>query len=256
MICFVLIFNQNDFHKSSVINSSNTFTGSIYDSYNNSIAYFNLKDENKKLSEENALLKTQLKGYQISEYNTFSIVNDSVRKLKYLISSAQIINSFTKGENNYLTLNVGRKNGVEPQMSIVDSKGIIGFTKDVSEHYSTIVPVIHRQFLISIVHEKSNTLGLLKWTDNNNSKTATVINLPKYIDIKKGDRIVTKGNDGVFIPNELAGTIVSIFTEDGSDYRSAIISLAVDYSSLENVHVVKNLFRDEQKEIENQTEDK
>lgn len=254
MLCFALIFKQNNFHNSSVVNSSNNFTGSIYDSYSNSKAYFNLKQENALLIEENALLKTQLKGYNISEYNNFAVVNDSIKKLNYKISSAQIINSFTKGENNYLTLNAGKKNGVEPQMSIVNSKGVVGFTKDVSDHYSTVIPIIHRSFLISVVHEKSNALGLLKWTADNNYKTATIINLPKYINIKKGDKIVTKGNDGIFIPNELIGTIESVFTEDGSDYNSGIISLSVDYNALVNVHVIQNLYRDEQKELEQKTE--
>lgn len=228
--------------------------GGVYDSYSNSRAYFNLKEENEKLIEENSELKTQLKGYNISEYNNFAVINDSLKKLNYKITSAQVISSFTKGKNNYLTLNVGLKNGIKPQMSVVDSKGVVGFTKDVSDHYSTVIPILHREFLISIIHQKSKALGLLKWTLDNNHKTATVINLPKYIDIKKGDKITTKGNDGIFIPNEMVGTIESIFTEDGSDYNSGIVNLSVDYNSLINVHVVENLYRSEQKQLEEKTE--
>lgn len=250
-ICSILIFNQNDFHKSSILNSSNAFTGGLYEMYNNSQAYFNLRDENEKLIEENARLKTQLMGYRITEYNSFSVINDSVKKLKFQFASAQVINTFFKGQNNYLTLNIGRKNGVEPQMGVVDANGIIGFIKDASDHYSTVIPIIHRQFLISIIHGKSKALGLLKWTDDNTRSTATAINLPKYIDIKKGDEIVCKGNDGIFLPNALIGTVESVFSEDGSDYNSAIINLSVDYSALENVHVVKNLYREEQKQLEN-----
>ncbi len=255
VVCFVLIFNQNDFHNSSRINSSNRVIGSVYDSYSNSVAYFNLKAENEKLNAENAKLKSQLKGYKISEYNSFAVVNDSIKKLNYKISPAQIINSFTKGENNYLTLNVGSKNGIEPQMSVLDSKGVIGFTKDVSDHYSTVIPIIHREFLISIIHQKSKSLGLLKWTEDNSQFTATVINLPKYIKIKKGDKIVTKGNDGIFIPGELIGTVQSVFAEDGSDYNSCIIKLSVDYNALMNVYVVKNLYRNEKKNLEDKLEE-
>ena len=71
----------------------------------------------------------------------------------------------------------------------------------------------------------------------------------------KGDEIVSKGNDGVFIPNEPIGTIESIFVEDGSDYISAIIKLHVDYKSVSHVYVVKNLFKGERKALEEKLDD-
>lgn len=250
IISFVLIIRQNNFHNSSVLNSSNQFIGGIYNSFNNITSYINLKDENAKLNAENAKLKMLLQGYKINEYNDFILVNDSIKKLKFDISNAKVINAFTKGENNYITINKGKSNGIEPHMSVTNSNGIIGFTKDVSEHYATIIPVIHRKFLISVVHKKSNSIGLLKWTEENDRFSATVINLPKYVDIKVGDKILTKGGDGIFMPNEKIGVISSIYTEGGSDYNTAQIDLYVDFNALSNVYVIKNILKIEKEEIE------
>lgn len=254
-VCFALIINQNNFHKTSVVNSANSITGSVYSTLDNFTAYLSLKKENEKLNAENAHLKMLLKGYQISEYNSFSIVNDSIRKLQYKIVSGKIINTFTKSESNYLTMNLGTINGVEPQMGVMNSSGIVGFVKDVSTHYATVVPIIHKKFLMSVAHQPSGASGLLQWTSDNSTQTATVINLPKYISLNAGDTIVSKGNDGIFLPNEPVGMVETVFIEDGSNYNSAIIKLSVDFSSVNSIHVVKNLLREEQKSLETKIEE-
>lgn len=51
-----LTIQSHTYHKSKFINSANSITGGIYGMSNSVISYFNLKEENKKLHEENLSL--------------------------------------------------------------------------------------------------------------------------------------------------------------------------------------------------------
>lgn len=255
IVCFTFIFRQNDFHNSTVFNASNFVVGSVYEKVDDAKSYINLKQENSRLNDENARLKTLLYGKDSSQNKRFVLFSDTLQNLHYKYISGKIINVFTKGENNYLTLNLGSKNGIQPHMGVVGPFGIVGFTKDVSNHFSTIIPVIHRKFVISVAHKKTNTTGLLQWKGDDDFNTATVINLPKYIEMKVGDTIVTKGFDGIFNVDENVGYITEIFSEGGDDYNTAKITLFTDYRRISNVKVIKNFHQKEKLELENNIED-
>jgi rod shape-determining protein MreC len=229
--------------------------GSVYEQVDNAKSYINLKEENRRLNEENARLKTSLYGKDSANNAKFLTHKDTLSRLHYKYISGKIINVFTKGENNYLTLNLGKKHGIEPHMGIIGPYGIVGFTKDVSKNFSTVIPIIHRKFTISVAHKKTNTTGLLQWQGNDNFNTATVINLPKYITIKVGDTITTKGFDGIFNAGENVGYITEVFAEGGDDYNTAKIFLFTDFRRISNVKVIKNFYQKEQLELENNIEE-
>ncbi|MFP5471153.1 MAG: rod shape-determining protein MreC [Bacteroidia bacterium] len=255
IVCFSLIIRQNDFHNSSFFNASNYVVGSVYEKIDDAKSYINLKEESALLSEENARLKTLLYGKDSLSKAKFLVKKDTLQNLHYKYISGKIINVFTKGENNYLTLNLGSKQDIEPHMGIVGPHGIVGFTKDVSKNFSTVVPIIHRKFTISVAHKKSNTTGLLQWQSNDNFSTATVINLPKYITINVGDTITTKGFDGIFNAGENVGYITEIFSKGGDDYNTAKINLLTDFRRISNVKVIKNFHQKEKLQLENSIEE-
>lgn len=59
-ISLFLTIQSHSYHKSKFINSANFLTGGVYESVNNINQYFNLKEENLKLQEENNNLKSLL----------------------------------------------------------------------------------------------------------------------------------------------------------------------------------------------------
>jgi rod shape-determining protein MreC len=249
-ICFTLIIRQNNFHQSSVFNASNAVVGSVQESIDNVKTYVNLRKENERLNEENAQLKTLLFG-QDSTFNTqFINVKDSLKNLQYKYISGKVVNVFVKGENNFLTINLGSTNGIAPHMGVVGPKGIVGFTKDVSKHYSTVVPIAHRKFAISVAHKNSKSIGLLQWQGGDNFTTATVINLAKYVPMKAGDTIVSKGFDGIFNSGELVGYIIDIYSDGDDDYNTAKIKLFTDFNVISSIKVISNSYQKEQKELE------
>jgi len=254
--CFTLIIRQNNFHHSAVLNSSNYVVGTVQESVNDVKSYLNLRKENQRLNEENARLKTLLFGQDSTLNKQLISVKDSLNNLQYKYISGKVVNVFVKTENNYLTINLGSLNGIKPHMGVVGPRGIVGFTKDVSKHYSTVVPIAHRKFIISVAHKKSGSIGLLQWQLSDNYATATVINLAKYIPMKVGDTIVTKGFDGIFNAGELVGVIEKLYAEGGDDYNTAKLKLFTDFNLISNIKVIDNAYQKEQKEIETKAEEK
>ena len=97
-IALALIFNNLDFHKSKFINSANSVTGGFYSRASNLSEYFNLKAENKKLSEENTQLKNLLSKKNLLDSNSTKdyFVIDTIKFYqKFSYTSAKIFN------NNY-----------------------------------------------------------------------------------------------------------------------------------------------------------
>ena len=85
---FSLLFTiqSHSYHKSKFINSANFLTGGVYNSLNNTTNYFNLKSQNRLLSDENKRLRSLLLNNQIKQS---SISNKDKDKLIFLLVETQ-----------------------------------------------------------------------------------------------------------------------------------------------------------------------
>ncbi|MBL4592245.1 MAG: rod shape-determining protein MreC, partial [Flavobacteriales bacterium] len=94
-ISFVLLVKNNNYQNSKVFNSSNFLIGNLYSTVNNVNDYFNLKEVNAELAEQNARLQsTQISTF--SKVNGITVeINDTVYSQKYVYTSAKAINSST-----------------------------------------------------------------------------------------------------------------------------------------------------------------
>ena len=220
IISFALIFNwRNTLHHSSFLSSSNYVLGSALELNSNVSSYFNLAETNKGLVEENKDLKSKIHNQEIILSNDFVFLNDSVFKKQYKFLHAKIISSQFKNRENFLILNQGRKTGVQQNMGVIGNYGLIGVVVSVGKYYSSVLPVINSNFELAVRHKDSKSFGILKWGTNDNWLSATVEDIPSYIDIKIGDIIETSGASGIFPKGVLVGK-----SDKSSSYRSDSVS--------------------------------
>lgn len=239
VLAVLFTIQSHSFHKSKFVNSANFISGGIYDRVNNFKEFFLLKKENQRLSEENAYLRNLLAIENKDSVSTDVLVLDSLKyNQKYSYTSAKVINNNYRKNNNYLTIDRGSNSGVEPDLGVINSKGIVGITKSVSNNYATVLSVLNVNSRINAKLLNSDYFGSLSW-DNEDYNVVQLQDLPVQASIYVGDTIVTGGKSTIFPEGIPIGTIRDFKTQNNR-YEYINIGLFNDMSSIGYVQVIKN----------------
>jgi len=243
---FLIIQNQN-YHKAAFLNSSNVLVGSIVTATTDVSDYFALTDQNKVLAEEVAQLnaKIELLEAQLDPGESGLISQDSL----YQFMPANVVNNSFRQLNNYLTLNKGRLDGVQPNQGVLSLDGIVGKIRSVSDRFSIVVSVLHTEFLVSSVLKRSGTLCTTNW-DGRNPGYANLIYVPRHVFVNQGDTVTTSGYNSIFPPNQPIGVVDEVSTSPNATFHEIRIKLATDFSSLNYVSVINHLLATEKDSLE------
>ncbi|XLS28668.1 rod shape-determining protein MreC [Flavobacteriaceae bacterium M23B6Z8] len=248
-IGLILTIQSHTYHRSKFINSANWLTGGIYSSVNNVSSYFGLKDQNQQLLEENKRLRDLLFNQPEA---IDSLQRDSTRK--YTLTTASIIKNSFKRTNNYLTLDKGTAQGVENDMGVISSKGVIGIIDNTSANYSVVQSVLNSLSEINASLKTAPFFGTLKW-DEKDYRFVQLTDIPKNAPIKKGDTIVTGGMSTIFPKDILIGTIEDFTLTNTNNYYDITVRLFNDMANIEHVYIIKNQDKQEIIQLENTATD-
>ncbi len=237
-----LFSSKNSFYSSNYINSSNAVFAGIFNIKNDILSYFKLKKINNELMVENALLKEKVYNQNIKVGKRFVKIDDSLYFKSFTFQKTEIINAQFKFAENNLIINKGKLNGINTKMGVVGTRGIIGIIDNVSKHYSSVKPLIHLQFGLKVVHEKSNTWGDYSWVPSkNNYRTAFIENIPIYASVNKKDYFVTTGSDGIFPKGIKVGKVIKVSKNKELQTLLVTIELEEDFASVNIGFIVKNI---------------
>jgi rod shape-determining protein MreC len=253
-VCMYMTVQYNKKQQATYLYSANTFLGAVYQRYDKLMKYSELSSINDSLASENARLYARLGNAKFSEYlvQDSVLVKDSSSKViqRYTYIGASIINNSISSPNNYITLNRGRKHGVEPGMGVITRRGVVGIVKNVSEEFSQVMSVLHQQSKVSASLSKSDYFGSLVWRKTSDPLRLSLETLPKHADIAVGDTIQTSGFSYIFPSGVPIGTVENYKVEAGSNFYTAQIALFEDLSKLRYVYIVNHLFRKQQENLE------
>lgn len=252
-ICFYLIFQNSFYQKAQFISSSNSVAGNVFTTVNSTREYFNLKETNEMLARENAILHTASKAAFVRTKTSETTVNDTLLKQQYIFVNARVVNNSVSKRNNYLTLNIGSNRGIKPEMAVISSNGIVGITKAVSENFTSVLSVLNKDAKISAKIKKNNYFGSLSW-EGGDYKLGTLTDIPTHVKILKGDTIVTNAFSAIFPENIMIGFIESYEIKPGDNFYTISVRFSTNFKNVAHVFVVKNLMKDEQKKLEQETQ--
>lgn len=238
------------YQNAKIFTASNYYTASVNEARSNIAYYFKLKDENSLLSQQNALLFQQKFNSALQNFDTLSspIFNDT---LPYKLIAGKVINSTINLPENFLTLNVGALHGVKAEMGVISDYGVVGIVKDVSEHFSTVIPLINSTFSISASVKRLNYFGFYEWPGNS-YKYAVLNDIPQHVNLTVGDTLVTRGASGIFPVGIPLATVSSVLKKPGRNYLEVDLELLTNFRTLKHVYVIDNALKEEQKKLENQ----
>ena len=211
--------------------------------------YVRLKEQNIALRNENIELKNQIEAYKNALIeNKITTTTDSLPDKIYTYKSAQVVKNQTSLQQNFITLNVGLKNGVKQGMGVVCANGIVGIVAATSKNYSSVISLLNTSIKISAKHKKTGAFGSLTWKGINYQRVS-LTDIPLHINLQVGDTIVTSGYSAIFPENIPIGSIAKIETDEGNVYNLDI-KLFVDFKLLNNVYVVNSKHHTERTQID------
>jgi len=251
-ISVALTVQSHSYHKNKFVNSSNSITGGIYSIKSNITGYFNLKEENKVLVEENARLRKNLESYKELAINHKIDTNSLYYKYRF-ISAKVINNSFSKTKNK-ITLDKGRVDSLQLDMGVITSKGIVGIIDNVSRKYATAQSILNTNSQINAKLKKSKHFGSLVW-NTKDPNIAQLIDIPRLAPVKVGDTIITGGRSTIFPEGILVGYVKDF--ELTKDQNSLVLNIQLfnDMTNLEHVFIIENIDSNEIQQLENGNQD-
>lgn len=250
IISLFLLVKNNTYHRASVWNSSNQIVGTAYEKVDEIKTYLSLRTVNDSLAAENAKLRNQLN----SSFTSDSIENVTVRdtnlKQQYTYTIAKVVNNSIHQKNNYLTINRGSKHGISKGMGVISDKGIVGIVLNVSENFASIRSILHSETKISA--QVNGNIGSLVWGEgNSDSRFVFLKDIQSHIIIKKNDKVLTS-EFSLFPEGTPIGYVVSNRNKGGGGDLDIKVRLNTDFSNLQYVYVINNLYSKEQITLESQ----
>lgn len=244
VICFVLLFRFNNFQGSVYFSSANAVAGKVYE-YNSSVTtFFNMSQSNKKLSERNLILEQQVRALTqyIATHLGDSLAMEQCQKQAlagFKLIPAKVIQSTINREDNLITIDKGKADGIHEDMGVACGTGVVGVVYMASDHYSIVLPVINVNSNISVMIRKRGYFGFLHWKGTP-SDIAYVDDVPRHARFALGDYVVTNGYSSIFPPGIMVGKILHVFnSSDGLSYRVQL-RLSTDFGKLRHVCVIDN----------------
>jgi rod shape-determining protein MreC len=247
----VIYIKYNSFQKATFINSANKVTGAWYTRTNDFYTYLSLKETNDSLARENVRLRNQLKSSFYVDTVDKHKVKDTVYKQQYEYLVAKVINNSTNNSNNYLTINIGSKQGIAKGMGVICSQGIVGKVVYVSDHFSVVQSLLHKDSQFSGMLAINKEIGYVEWGDDMDPHKGVLKDVSNNAVPKLGELVVTSGYS-LFPEGIPIGKVSNLRTRAGGYSLNMEITLAVDFGKLQFVDVVDNRFANEQADLEAQ----
>lgn len=192
-----------------------------------------LQEEMFRLNQENSLLRSILRIYR-----TEKEMLDLLLEFEGSILPARVVGMDASNVWKSLVINKGSLDGVKKDMVVLDKKGhLVGRVVDpVSFKQSRVQMITDNQSGVYVVPEEKNVPGIINGIGNGQCRLEYI--LATDTSIVEGDKLITTGFDGIYIPGVLVGYVVSV-VENSSLFKEIIVVPAFKLQDLDLLAIIK-----------------
>ncbi|WP_179090230.1 rod shape-determining protein MreC [Paenibacillus sp. FSL H8-0548] len=192
------------------------------------IKYNFVEKENERYKEELAFTKQQK---EMFDYN-------------YII--AQVVAVSNDANNRTMSINVGSKDGIKPNMAVTTVDGLIGIVSSVTPFTAAVTPITELSessqtfspVAVTILGRVNESFGILS---NYNKETSRVMmtKIPEDDKMAFQDTVITSGLGNVYPRGLVVGTVENKQLGDFGLTYTATVKLAASFDHLTEVFVVQ-----------------
>lgn len=203
-----------------------------------------LRAQNEELQKENEELKMKvLESQRILDENITlkEMLNIQKEYQHYDIVMGNIIYREHDNWTQTFTINVGSKDGIELDQTVVHEDGLVGYISNVTETTAVVTTILDSSSSVSVnistINEPAVVNGDLELKAQNRLKLTYI---PLDTEIAISDMLYTSGI-GVMYPSSIpVGKIVEIVNSKNDVNRYALVEPCVNISKISEVAVITN----------------
>ncbi|MEG1141019.1 MAG: rod shape-determining protein MreC [Clostridia bacterium] len=204
-----------------------------------------LENENSQLKEKLAKLE-----YSNLEYERLLAENNKLNNLLKISNTythfnlihSKIIIRNHDNFNETFVIDIGYKDGVKVNDTVIHEAGLVGYLSKVDDNTSVVTTLLDPKTSVSVnistINEPAIVKGDLELKSKNNLKLEYI---PIDTEISIGDKLYTSGLGSMYKESILLGSIISIINKKNDSDRYAIVEPSVNIRSIKEVSVIGGL---------------
>ena len=202
----------------------------------------NLKMESQQLKNKNSELEQSLR-----ELENIRTENETLKEYlglsekygEYKTVPGYIINKDISNYSKTIIINIGKKDGIEENMTVIANEGLVGHVISVADNTAKVRTIVDTSSSISCLMSTNKDSIVCKGTLNNNSELKAMY-ISTDANLVQGDSVETSGLGGIYPKGIHVGTVKKIISTQNITDRYAIVETAVNFNKLNTVLVIKN----------------
>ncbi|MBE6709829.1 MAG: rod shape-determining protein MreC [Ruminococcaceae bacterium] len=209
-------------------------------------AYFykfdELVEENNALRERIAELEKQ--NYDAAELEERSAWMSSFLEMKTQHTDFKMLSASVTGREsgNYskiLTIDAGTGAGVQLNMPVVTSEGIVGQITELGYNWAKVTTIVEAQSAVGAYIERTDEAGICEGAFELSADGLCRLSyLPAEADVKVGDRVLSTGFGSVYPRGLVIGYVETVGINEFTRSPDVTVKCAADFSELTQVMII------------------
>lgn len=188
-----------------------------------------------ELQEENKILKQNAE--DLAALQKLYKMDQSLSS--YTKVGASVIGGATQSWNSSLMIDKGSKDGLQVDMNVIGSDGLVGIITEVHPDYSIVTTIIADTSNVSAMSESTGDQATVRGDISlMDSEMIRIERMKASANIKDGDKIVTSNISSKYLPNILIGYAKNITSNESDLFKTGYITPAVDFDHIQKVLVI------------------
>jgi rod shape-determining protein MreC len=248
VISLILVFQNDNVQIRFMRAAAVSVIGLVQSSFSVIPNVFQLERENRHLREENNVLANEMSQLKEAKLENLRLVKmmEFKERTNYPMVSAKILGKTLIQTRNTITLNAGENDSVKTGMPVITEKGLVGKVIATSSNYCIAQIIYNKDLKISAKVQRSRVDGIISWNGENSLQLK---NVSKSADILDGDVLITSEYSNSFPAGIPIGYVISLGVIDNL-FKKVEIKPFVDFETLEEVFIIRNLSSEERQNLE------
>lgn len=262
VVALWFLVSYNRFHRAKFLGVANEVTGRVNTQYNKLEDYFTLKEENRRVHRMNDSLLNLLRDNFSKHDTSGQLLQDSVpfdtlgHYRRYFARPATVVYNTVNAQKNFIQVNRGSNQGIRDNMAVVSSDGaVVGVVVNTSPNFAQVMSLLHVQNSVSASLKRSGDFGTAEW-DGKDPRYLLLKKIPKTVEVKKGDTVLTSPVSFNYPPGYMVGTVSEVKLDNATGMYQLTIQTAANFFHLQQVHILENLDLPEQNSLNQDTRKK